>query len=190
MEPRVSAPTSSVTASTMRWTRWMVLPICVAVLAACGSTSAPTSQTDPLTAGLDAQMRGRTVEAVTDYQAVLRKDPHNKYAYYNLGLIDQLAGRAASAELYYRTALQTDPNFAPALYNLAILRTGPAAQEAVDLYRRVLKIMPGYAAAHLNLGYVLLSLKEVTAGKSELLTAEKLDPSLAPGVQATLAATK
>ena len=191
METIAIDPKYSSRAASWRRARWLAAPICAALLAACGSNNgAPAAQVDPLTAGLDAQTHGRTAEAVKDYQAVLQKDPHNKYAYYNLGLIDQLAGRASAAELNYRTALQTDPNFAPALYNLAILRTGPAPQEAVVLYRHVLKIMPGYAAAHLNLGYVLLSLKQLAAGKSELSLAAKLDPALAPGVQATLAATK
>jgi tetratricopeptide (TPR) repeat protein len=176
--------------SMVRWRRrahWCALPLIVALLAACGSTKANAPTTDPLTAGLKAQVAGRTAEAVKDYQAVLQKDPHNKYAYYNLGLIDQLAGRADSAELNYRTALQTDPNFSPALYNLAILRTGPSPNEAVDLYRHELTIMPGDAAAHLNLGFLLVSLKQQTEGKAELDRAVALDPSMAPRVQATLA---
>lgn len=181
---------STVSSSTSPWwrrARWFALPLFVALLAACGSSKANAPAVDPLTAGLKAQTEGRTADAIKDYQAVLQKDPHNKYAYYNLGLIDQLAGRADSAELNYRTALQTDPNFAPALYNLAILRTGPSPHEAIDLYRHEITIMPGDAAAHLNLGFLLVSMKQQAEGKSELDRAVALDPSMAARVQATLA---
>lgn len=180
----------TLSSSTARWrrrARWFALPICVALLAACGTSKANAPTTDPLTAGLKAQLEGRTADAVKDYQAVLQKDPHNKYAYYNLGLIDQLAGRNDSAELNYRTALANDANFTPALYNLAILRTAPAPQEAVDLYRHVITLTPGYAAAHLNLGFLLFSLKQQSEGKAELDKAVALDPSMGPRVQATLA---
>jgi tetratricopeptide (TPR) repeat protein len=178
---------SSSIVSWRRRARWFALPLVVVLLAACGASKANAPTVDPLTAGLKAQTEGRTADAVKDYQAVLQKDPHNKYAYYNLGLIDQLAGRADSAELNYRTTLQSDPNFAPALYNLAILRTGPSPNEAVDLYRHEITIMPGDAAAHLNLGFLLISLKQPVEGKAELDRAVALDPSMAARVQATLA---
>jgi tetratricopeptide (TPR) repeat protein len=165
---------------------WLALPISVVLMSACGTAKADSQPADPLRDGLKAQVEGRTAEAIKDYHAVLDKDPHNKYAYYNLGLIDQLAGRAGSAELNYRTALASDPNFAPALYNLAILRTAPAPEEAVMLYRHVIALKSGDAAAHLNLGFLLISLKQVTEGKTELNRAVVLDPSLEPRVKATM----
>ena len=169
---------------------WLVVGISIAVaLGACGTQSPTTQAPDPLQAGLKAQLQGKTNEAINDYQLVLQKDPHNKFAYYNLGLIDQLAGRNDAAELKYRTALQTDPDFAPALYNLAILRTGPAPEEAVALYRHVIALRPGDPSAHLNLGYLLISLKQVTEGKAELDRAVALNPALAQNVKATLSAS-
>jgi len=167
--------------------RWFAVATCVVVMSACGAANAAAPAPDPLAAGLKAQLEGRTDEATKDYQLLLQKDPHNKYAYYNLGLIDQLAGRPDAAELKYRSALQTDPNFAPALYNLAILRTASAPQEAVDLYRHVIALRPGDPSAHLNLGYVLLSLKQQAEAKTELDRAVVLNPALAANVKATLA---
>jgi tetratricopeptide (TPR) repeat protein len=180
---------SSTVAQWWQPARWFVAGACVVVMAACGGANAAAPAPDPLAAGLKAQLEGRTDDAVKDYQLLLQKDPHNKYAYYNLGLIDQLAGRADAAELKYRSALQTDPNFAPALYNLAILRTAAAPQEAVDLYRHVIALRPGDPSAHLNLGYVLLSLKQQVEGKAELDRAVALNPALAANVKATLATT-
>lgn len=180
----------STTAKLRRRAGWLALGVSIAVLvAACGTQNTSSQAPDPLQAGLKAQLEGKTNDAIRDYQLVLQKDPHNKFAYYNLGLIDQLAGRNDAAELKYRTALQTDPDFAPALYNLAILRTGPAPEEAVALYRHVIALRPGDPSAHLNLGYLLISLKQVAEGKAELDRAVALNPALAANVKATLNAS-
>jgi Tfp pilus assembly protein PilF len=88
-----------------------------------GSTSAakPAAKTDAesvsqtLDRGLQAHVEGRLDDATAAYRQVLARDPGNKFALYNLGLIDQTAGRRDAAERNYRLALQTDPNYAPAL---------------------------------------------------------------------------
>lgn len=154
--------------------------LALTVLAACGQDSAaPTPEVQLLTAGLAAQTLGQTQSAIADFRAVLQQDPSNKYALYDLGLIYQEQGKSASAEAEYRAALLSDPNYVPALFNLAILRTGPAPYEAVDLYRHVIAVQPGYAEAYLNLGYVLRSLGQMSEGDKEIAKALSLKPSLA-----------
>lgn len=156
--------------------------LAASVLAGCG-TSQPRSNaqvaSSELNAGLAAQMAGKNDEAAAHYRAVLAKDPHNKYALYNLGLIDATAGRTESAEKNYRAALQEDPNFAEALFNLAILRTGPAPQEAADLYRKTIQVRPDWGAPHLNLGFILRSSGDEQGAQAEFKKAVALDPSLA-----------
>jgi tetratricopeptide (TPR) repeat protein len=158
----------------------LLITSCGGVISSCGASAPSDAQqaSDALNAGLNAQIHGQTAEAVADYQKVIAKDPHNKYAYYNLGLIDQGEGQNATAEANYRTALQIDPNFAEALYNLAILRTAPSPQEAVDLYGHAISVKPNFAAAYLNLGFLLISLGQVDVGKADLDRAVLLDPSL------------
>lgn len=152
----------------------------VLVLAGCGSSGATKSSgAQLLSAGLAAQTAGQTQTAIDDYRAVLQQEPGNKYALYNLGLIDQQKGNASAAEAQYRAALVSDPNYVPALFNLAILRTKAAPYEAVDLYRHVLALQANYAEAHLNLGYVLRALGQVTEGDAEIARAVSLNPSLA-----------
>jgi len=159
------------------------------LIAACGgrSGSAPSSTAQLLTAGLAAQASGNTQAALADYQQVLTQEPGNKYALYNIGLIDQQQGKTTPAEAQYRAALVSDPNYVPALFNLAILRTGAAPYEAIDLYRHVIALQPSYAEAHLNLGYVLRSVGQVTEGNSEIAQAVSIKPSLAttPAAKAT-----
>jgi tetratricopeptide (TPR) repeat protein len=154
----------------------------LAVLAACGDTVAPTPEAQLLTAGLAAQTEGHTQSARAYFKQVLVQDPGNKYALYDLGLIYQQQGDSATASAEYRAALVSDPNYVPALFNLAILRTSSAPYEAIDLYRHVLALQPGYAEAHLNLGYVLRAVGQVTEGNAEIARAVALKPSLAsPG---------
>ena len=137
-----------------------------------------------LNAGLAAEAKGDVATATSDYHQVIALDPKNEFAYYDLGLIDEQAGRNAQSETEYRQALTIDPNFEVALFNLAILRTGPAPQEAVDLYRHAIMPNPKDSAAHLNLGFVLESLGQREEGISELKLAIGIDPKLSSRVPA------
>jgi tetratricopeptide (TPR) repeat protein len=154
---------------------------------ACGSSSKSGTQlsADYTSAGLRAQSAGRTSEAVDDYNKAIAQDPKNKIAYYDLGLIQQTTGQLTAAEHNYRVALQIDPDFTLALFNLAIIRTGPSPTEAVELYRHVLVNQPGSAGAHLNLGFVLLSLGRASEAKTEFAAAVQIDPGLAGRVPST-----
>jgi tetratricopeptide (TPR) repeat protein len=173
----------------------LLLIVGVSLLAACGGTSSNTSSaTAKLNAGLRAQQKGDYVTAAADYKMAIALDPHNKFAYYDLGDVDQLTGQPAAAEQNYRACLQIDPNFVPALYNLGILRTSASPAEAEELYRHVISLQSNDAAAHLNLGFLLRSEGRTAEGNTELQTAIALDPSLAsripPGTLATPAPGK
>lgn len=152
------------------------------ILVGCATTASKSASqiaADELSAGLRAQFQGRTAEAVDHYHNVLAHDAKNKFAYYNLGLIDQQAGNVGPAENEYRAALSIDPNFVEALFNLAILRTAPSPNEALDLYTKVVTLKPSWAAAHLNLGFVLLGLGKSAEAQAEFGQATHLDPTLA-----------
>jgi tetratricopeptide (TPR) repeat protein len=161
--------------------RFLLLALALTfVLSGCGNDKSEGQKAaDPLKAGLSAQRAGRVAEAERDYRDVLAKDPNNKYAYYNLGLIAQQAGQSQDAEEDYRVVLRLDPDYEPALFNLAILRTSPDVNEAISLYRHAIAVSPGYAAAHLNLGFALKQTGKSSEGDAELAKAVSLDPSLA-----------
>lgn len=145
---------------------------------ACGSSSEKPKTDAAIEKGLQAQSEGKIAEATKVYNSVLAKDPANKYALYNLGLIDQQAGRTDAAITRYRAALASDPNFEPALFNLAIAVTPTDPQQALTLYKRVIAINPNNAAGHLNLGFLLKSMGQEDEGQTEIDKAVQLDPSL------------
>ena len=158
-----------------------------ALLAACGNTPASNTADDALSRALQAHTGGKLDEAMAAYFETLAKDPKNKFAFYNLGVIAQAQSRAAAAESYYRLAIEQDAKMGAALFNLAILRAQAGAnQEAADLYRRVIAIDPNYAAAHFNLGLVLRLLGQTAEATTELATAQRLDAKLvAPSASAS-----
>ncbi|MDQ1501671.1 MAG: hypothetical protein QOI86_5011 [Actinomycetota bacterium] len=144
------------------------------------STSAK-DVTKTLNAALQSHVEGKLDEAASGYQKVLRLDPNNKFAIYNLGLLDQNNNRPDVAETQYRRVLQLDPSYAPALFNLAIIRTGKGdITEAVSLYKQAVVANDKDAGAHYNLGLLLRKNGDTAAGDAEINKAVALNPQLAP----------
>ena len=161
---------------------------CVLLLAAsCGGGDKTERELarEALNRGLSEQRAGDVEAAGEAYRDVLRHDPDNAFAFYNLGVLAQADNRLADAEENYRAALNTDPTFARALYNLATVRYRLGAKlESVDLYQQVTELEPQNASAHLNLAFSLRDLgKEEEAGE-EFGTAVQLDPQLVSRVPA------
>ena len=168
------------------------------LIVSCGSGGSGSAADDALSRGLQAHAAGKLDEATTAYFDTLAKDPNNKFAFYNLGVIAQGQNRAAAAESYYRLALEQDAKMTSALFNLAILRgVAGANQESADLYRRVIAVEPNNAPAHFNLGLVLRILGQTVEAQQELATAQRLDaklvaptPSASPARQASPSPTR
>lgn len=148
--------------------------MCAVLLGGCGAES----DEDALTRALEAHADGRVEEATDLYKDVLEREPSNKFAHYNLGLIDQTEGRPDAAERSYRRALQLDPRFVPAMFNLATLLSESEPDEAITHYRRIIRIQPNHASAHLNLGFLLKDQGKQAEGDAELKKAVELDPKL------------
>jgi len=146
----------------------------------CGSEA-----DDPLQGALTAHADGDLDGAARLYREVLEDEPANKYAHYNLGLIHQSKGDEDEAVTAYGKALEADPNFVPALFNLAVARSDTAPSEAIDLYRAIISLQPSYAAAHLNLGFLLKEGGKEAEGQKELDKAVELDPSLSGRIPAS-----
>jgi Tfp pilus assembly protein PilF len=152
-------------------------------LASCSSSPAVLTPTQSLNAGLVAFSQASYSQARADYEAVLHKDPSNKYglnkiAWYDLGVLDQKIGRAAAARSEYRQALVLDPRYTSALYNLAILQTPKDPSNAISLYEQALATSPKDPNVQWNLGLLLYNRGHLAKGRALLKSALKISPSL------------
>jgi tetratricopeptide (TPR) repeat protein len=87
------------------------------------------------------------------YRKVMRIDPRDPAAAFNLGNLLRSLGRKVEAEAAYRAATKADPRFAEAWYNLAdILDERSQSDQAVVCLKRALDADPIYADAIFNLG--------------------------------------
>lgn len=94
------------------------------------------------------------------YRRVVKMDPSDAAASFNLGNLLRRTGRLVEAEAAFRRATKSDPRFAEAWYNLADLlddqgRTG----DAIECLRRALEAAPEYADAIFNLATLLQRLE-------------------------------
>lgn len=160
-------------------------------LTACGGGPSPSGS--PRTSGsvqaeldraVHEEVNGNEAQAVVDFLAVVKTDPRNQIAWYNLGVIAGRNKQSNQAVRDYRAALGGDPHYVPALYNLAVLEAPAHPAQAVVLYRQVVRLQPKMAAAHLNLGLALESLGQQAAGEAQIASALALDPTLASRVPA------
>ncbi len=173
--------------SAVRTRAWVtvVAATCGIVLASCGGNGSSASPVNPkLSEGIRAEESGNSALAVSDFLAVVKADPTDNVAWYDLGVIAHQAGQDPQAVKDYRAALAAHPNYFPALYNLAVLESGSNPAGAVALYRRAISAEPKNGAAHLNLGFLLRSLGKGAAGTEEITKAVSLDPALASRVPA------
>jgi Tfp pilus assembly protein PilF len=167
---------------------WIALGILVLVAGVATGTYLLTrddgndsgSAASALADGLQLVIQNKPGAAAVKFQEVLRSDPNNKLALYNLALIEQQANDTALAEQHYRRVLVVDPAYAPALYNLGIIVADSGnSSEAISLYQRATAADPNFAKAWLNLGLLLHSTGNAQGGAVALTKAVQLDPSLA-----------
>ncbi|MFF3907686.1 tetratricopeptide repeat protein [Streptomyces sp. NPDC001848] len=93
--------------------------------------------------------------AAHSYRRLLELDPHNKSAWYGLGLTAQQTGQSAEARVAYDKALEIDPSFTSALFSEALLLKSSDPDRAVELLRRAAATDPKAAGVHLQLGRLL-----------------------------------
>ncbi len=157
-----------------------------ALLAACGSgTPAAVAANQKLAAGIAAQRAGDYGIAAADYTKVLKSEPKNIYALYDLGDVEQFEHRDSAALFRYNEVLAINPKFENALYNMAILESQSNPTSAKALFLQVISESPADAVARLNLGKVLMALGETKQAAAQIQQAIKLEPSLKSEATAT-----
>jgi tetratricopeptide (TPR) repeat protein len=161
-----------------------LLPLAVA-LAACGSS--PTAA-GLVSQGLRAQLSGDVSSAASEYQQAIKLDQYNTLAHYDLGTVYDRQGNTAAAVGEYRSTLLIDPSFTDALFNLAVDTAGSDPLGAEQLYLRVIQLQPNFAAAWLNVGFILQGQGKADEARTDWAKAVALDRTLATRVPASPAA--
>lgn len=165
--------------SPSRGLRALALCALVAGAAACGS---PPTATSLVAQGLSAQLSGNVSAAEDEYQQAIKLDGNNVIAHYDLGTVYDRQGDTTRAVAEYKAALVIDPTFTDALFNLGVDTAGSAPAGAAQLYFKVVSLQPGFAAAWLNLGFILQGEGKVAEAQADWARAVALDPSLASRV--------
>jgi tetratricopeptide (TPR) repeat protein len=107
-----------------------------------------------------AEEEGDLATAERLYHRVMKMDPADPAAPYNLGNLLRAGGRTLEAEAAYRAAVKADAGFAPAWYNLAdMLDDQRRTREAIDCLERALDADPDYLDAMFNMGLFLQRLE-------------------------------
>lgn len=140
------------------------------------ATSLPASLLD---VALGFHNSGRLDDALRSYAAVLKSDPTNKFALYNIGVIEQQRGNLKPAIERYSAVLAIDPAFNPARYNRGLAyRDSKVIELAIEDFSAVIKNDPKNASAMYNLGQVYISLGRTDEGSTLVARALEINPTL------------
>jgi len=111
-------------------------------------------------AALAAEGKSDIATAKRFYRRVMKMDPADPAAPFNLGNVLRSSGRDLEAEAAYRASVRADPDFASAWYNLAdVLDDQRRIDEAIECLKRALGADPTYADAMFNMGLFLQRLE-------------------------------
>jgi tetratricopeptide (TPR) repeat protein len=103
-----------------------------------------------------AEEAGDIAEAERFYRALMKVNPTDPSAAFNLGNMLRASGRNVEAEVALRAAIRIDPTFAEAWYNLGDLLDDQGRSEAaIECLRKSLQAAPDYVDAMFNLALLL-----------------------------------
>jgi tetratricopeptide (TPR) repeat protein len=103
-----------------------------------------------------AKQMGDVAEAERLYRLLMKSDPTDASAPFNLGNMLRAAARTVEAEVAFRAATRANPAFAEAWYNLGDLLDDQGRFEAaIECLRKALVVAPDYIDAIFNLALLL-----------------------------------
>jgi tetratricopeptide (TPR) repeat protein len=103
-----------------------------------------------------AEEGGDSAEAERLYCILMKSDPADASAPFNLGNMLRARSRNVEAEAALRAATRVDPNFAEAWYNLSdLLDEQGRSEAAIECLRKAVRVAPDYADALFNLALLL-----------------------------------
>jgi Flp pilus assembly protein TadD len=142
-----------------------------------------------LVRGIALRRRGRTAEAVKEYEWVRERRPSYAAVHYDLAIALDHLGQSDRALAAYERAVELDPANASAFSNLArLLARRGAADRALAAARRALDLAPDFAGARVNLAMAYLAAGETAPAEAAARQAVAERPDLADAHEALGAA--
>ena len=123
--------------------------------------------------------RGDPSAARREYLVAAELMPDNPEPLFKIGVLDLQLRDTVDAEARFRAVVERAPNHAPALNHLAFLLAGQGTkerEEAAGLLRKAVKLDPGNAEYHNNLGVILVRLGNRREALQTLEEAVRLKP--------------
>ncbi|MCA9580874.1 MAG: tetratricopeptide repeat protein [Myxococcales bacterium] len=151
----------------------LLVALSLVVTGGCGgakpaSSPAPEPEAPPQVDLTDEVLRAESLigngelgEAFALLEDILGKDPKNKRAWLDMGLVHEMMGHPERAEEAYKSALSVDPDFPEALNNLGLLlRNANRAADALPLLERAVAARDDFVDAYVNLALTRMALGE------------------------------
>lgn len=146
---------------------------------------APQSVWGLMAAGEAHESQGNTDAAVSDYEAVLKKDPSRPNVHFRIGrtLLARAEGKSDEADVKraaeeFRTELEIDPANANSAYELGeICRKQGDAAEARKYFEQAVASYPSFEEAHVGLATVLVTQGNAELAGEHLRKAVELNPA-------------
>jgi Flp pilus assembly protein TadD len=136
---------------------------------ACGDEIQRVDVGELIAEAVDAQFEGRRQDAEERFDEVVRVEPVNRVALYNLGILRRARGDVAGAIEAFTQLLDAHPDFTVARLQRAIsLQSSGDLQGAIADLRLVLEQEPDNAEARTQLGALLVATGEVDEGEALL----------------------
>jgi protein O-mannosyl-transferase len=118
-------------------------------------------------------------DAMTLYEATLKKNPDCVMAQFNYGNALSKTNRQQEAVEHFKEAIRLKPDFVMAHYNLgnALVNTG-RPRDAIAHFQEFMRLKPGHAEVHNSLGNALRQLGRTQDAMEEYEKALQINPSL------------
>ncbi|WP_371645316.1 tetratricopeptide repeat protein [Streptomyces mirabilis] len=145
---------------------------------AASATGKTADTSKLLQTALQQQQQQDSGGAALTYKRVLEMDPHNKLAWYGLGLIAQQNGKTLDARAAYDKALKIDPSFMSALFSEAMMLKSSDPDRTMELLKRAVVAEPEAATIRMQLGLLLAEKGRTDEAGDEFRRAVAANPSL------------
>jgi tetratricopeptide (TPR) repeat protein len=139
----------------------------------------PTSVQSKIKSGRELAKRGRTEEALAEFETALKLDPNSKFARLGSGALKARLDRLDEALSDFKEVLRLDPmNVQAHLRSSRVLILKKEMDKAQEYAESALRIDPKAPLGYLLLGYIYLSRKDLTKAKEHFSMALVLSPRL------------